>query len=249
MITTPKPSLELIINDAFSYWKKTLSLQLLFSLIFFTILFSVVFFASQQLGIMDQYMEIFKNNEGDMMGMQNDMKELVKSSEYLTLGWIIIATSVFLFPLNVGFFKVYKKLDLNENVQLQDLFSGYSGINFFIYISYYLFWSIIYNYTMPTIVLGIVWVLITLFTTPLMFFNNKKIFESIKINFQILKSHFGIVALGVLVAVFIKYAGIFVFGFGILLTYPFVNAMIYSLYKNLVAGKLDENLSTTLDKE
>ncbi|MBS1548530.1 MAG: hypothetical protein JSS94_01510 [Bacteroidetes bacterium] len=233
MITTSTPSLEVIFNDAFSYWKKTLLFQMLFSLLFFSILFTVVFFAANQFGIFEQYMEIFKNNQGDMAGLQQEMKTLVQSPGYMNMAWTLIATMVFLFPLNMGFFKIFRKIDLQEKVELQDLFSGYSGINFLIYISYYLFWNIVYNYTIPTIILGILWVMVTLFVAPLMFFENKKIWESIRIGFTVLKKHFLVVLVGVLASVIIKYSGILIFGIGIFFTFPFFNAMIYSMYKNI----------------
>ena len=111
MITTSTPSLEVIFNDAFSYWKKTLLFQMLFSLLFFSILFTVVFFAANQFGIFEQYMEIFKNNQGDMAGLQQEMKTLVQSPGYMSMAWTLIATMVFLFPLNMGFFKIFRKIE------------------------------------------------------------------------------------------------------------------------------------------
>jgi hypothetical protein len=86
---------------------------------------------------------------------------------------------------------------------------------------------------MPTIVLGILWVLLTLFTVPQMFFENKRIFETIGVNFKVLKQHFLVIFVSVIAAVFIKYSGALLFGIGLLFTYPFFNAMIYSLYKHL----------------
>ncbi|WP_124643251.1 hypothetical protein [Amniculibacterium aquaticum] len=233
MIQSNKPSLDLIFRQALTYWKNTLVYQLLFSLIFISVLFSVVYYAANQFGIYDQYISILQKNSGDMTALQKDIQDLTKSSNYISFSWVMIATMVFLFPLNIGFFKLYKKMDLNEEIRFQDFFSGYSGINFFIYISYYLFWFMVYSYTMPTIIFGILWVMITLFTTPLMFFDNKKIFETLSLNFQAMKQHFLVIFVGVISAFFIKYSGFLIFGFGILFTYPFFNAMIYALYKNI----------------
>jgi hypothetical protein len=233
MMTTSKPSLDLIFKDAFGYWKQTLLYQLLFSLLFFSVLFSVVSYAAQEFGILEQYMTIFNKNKGNIAHLQTDMQELVQTPGYMNLSWVIMATTVFLFPLNIGFFKIFRKIDLKEKVTIPDLFSGYSGINFFIYLSFYLLWSIIYTYTMPTIVLGILWVLLTLFTVPQMFFENKRIFETIGVNFKVLKQHFLVIFVSVIAAVFIKYSGALLFGIGLLFTYPFFNAMIYSLYKHL----------------
>jgi hypothetical protein len=241
MITTSKPNLDTIFKEAFYYWKNTWNYQLLFSLLFFTILSTVAYFGALHFGIFDQYMSIFQKNKGNMIELQNQVKALTQTPGYNYFSWTILATMIFLFPLNIGFYKIYRKMDLKEAIVLQDFFSGYSGINFFIYISYYLFWSMIYNITMATVVFGVIWVFVTLFVVPLMFFENKTIFESIKLNFQALKKHFLIIFVCLFAAIFIKYIGIFVFGIGILFTYPFVNAMIYALYKSLfVEDKLKE---------
>jgi hypothetical protein len=94
----------------------------------------------------------------------------------------------------------------------------------------------IYNALAPTIIGGLLWILITLFTAPLMFFENKTIFSTIKINFEVLKKNFLVVLVSVIAAIVIKYMGLLVFGIGILFTYPFFIVMLYSLYKSIFAA-------------
>jgi hypothetical protein len=241
MITNVRLNIETIFKEAFGYWKQTLAFQLIFSLLYFGILFSVIYFAAMQLGIYEQYMSLFQKNQGNFVQMQKELKTLLSNPEYTKFSMIILATNVFLFPLNLVFYRIFKKIDLKQPIALQDLFAGYHGVNFFIYISFYLFWSMIYSYLAPTVVLGIAWVLITLFTAPLMFFYNINIFQSLKINFQVLKQHFLVVFLGVIIALFIKYVGIFAFGIGILFTFPFFNSMIYALFKNIFTEEAKNN--------
>jgi hypothetical protein len=59
--------------------------------------------------------------------------------------------------LNVGFYKIYRKLDLKEKPQMNDLFAGYLGFDFFKFFGFYLFWMIIFTYANSLLILGIVW--------------------------------------------------------------------------------------------
>lgn len=231
-----KVGIEPILRQAFSYWNKTLLFQLVFSLIFLSVFFSVYYYFSAKLGILDQYIAIFGKKSNDIVQMQKEVQKMAATPQYSQFSWIILTTMVLLYPLNIGFFKIYKKMDLGEKIDFEDLFSGYIGINFFIYTSYFLFWMMVFSYTLPTIILGIVWVFITLFSTPLMFFLDKRIFETIGLNFKALKSNFIKIFVGVFIAFFFKALGIFTI-FGVLFTLPFSNAMIYSLYKNIFVEK------------
>ena len=131
---------------------------------------------------------------------------------------------------------MYRKLDTQERPKVSDLFLGYAGKNFFIFASFYLFWLLIYIYTVPTIILAVVWVLITLFSAPLMFFLDKKMLETVSLNYKALKRFPMEILLCCVVAVLFKYGGIFTI-VGALFTYPFWNAIIYSLYSSLFNEK------------
>jgi hypothetical protein len=88
-----------------------------------------------------------------------------------------------------------------------------------------------------TIILPFVWVMITLFVAPLMFFQNKTIFEGIALNWKALKLYFIEILVCVIVAFLFKYIGFTLFLVGGLLTLPFWNAMIHSLYKTIFDEK------------
>lgn len=225
-----KHGIDYLLKTAFSYWSRTLKYQLAFSIIYFSILFIIYSTFATKYGLLTEFMEASKHLS-DFKTYNEHLQKISQSSEWAKLTWILIGTLVFLYPLNLGIFKIFRKLDLKETPTINDLFAGYMGSNFFTFTSYFLFWFIIYSYTMPTIILGIAWLLATLFSAPLMFFMDKRIFETIELNFKVLKLNFLEILVCFIVGMLFKYSGAVLCGVGILLTFPFMNAMIYAMYQ------------------
>ncbi|WP_068941444.1 MULTISPECIES: hypothetical protein [Chryseobacterium] len=232
-----KPGIDFILKQAFFYWNKTLVFQLMFSMIFFGIFLTSLFFFGERYGIWEQNQVLTDALKEGTQAYMEKIAQLSATENYQMFTLSIWATTAFLYPLNLGMFQIFRKLDLNEKIELGDLFVGYNGINFFKYLGYYLFWFMIYRFTMPTILLAIVWVAVTVFVAPLMFFTNKRIFEAIFLNFKALKMYFVEIMVCVFVAVLFKYLGFSLFLIGGLFTFPFWNAMIYSLYKTIFSEK------------
>lgn len=232
-----KPGIDFILKQAFFYWNKTLVFQLMFSMIFFGIFLTSLFFFGERYGIWEQNQVLTDALKEGTQAYMEKIAQLSATENYQMFTLSIWATTAFLYPLNLGMFQIFRKLDLNEKIELGDLFVGYNGINFFKYLGYYLFWFMIYRFTMPTILLAIVWVAVTVFVAPLMFFTNKRIFEAISLNFKALKMYFVEIMVCVFVAVLFKYLGFSLFLIGGLFTFPFWNAMIYSLYKTIFSEK------------
>lgn len=232
-----KPGIDFILKQAFFYWNKTLFFQLVFSIFYFGIFFTVLFFFDGRYGILGQYAEAAKYAKDGLEAYSAQVVKMQSTPGFQYFSWAIMGTSIFLYPLNVGFFQIYRKIDLNEKLELGDLLVGYNGFNFFKYIGYYIFWSFVYVYTLQTIILAIVWVFVTVFVAPLMFFNNKRIFEAISLSVQALRRYFLEILVCTIVAVFFKYIGFTLFFIGGLFTFPFWNAMIYSLYKTVFSEK------------
>ena len=231
-----KASIGELLSKSFMYWSKTLKYQLSFSVIYFAIFTTVIYFASAKYGIMESYLGILQRNINNLPAFTTEYKKLIATPEFQTFYYYVLGTMVFLFPLNLGFYKIYRKMDLNEKVELSDLFAGYMGSNFFRYISFFIFWIIIYMYTVPTVILAVVWVLLTLFCAPLMFFMDKTIFESISLTFKAMKLFFIEIVVCFLVAFVFKYFGMFTI-IGGLFTFPFINAVIYTLYSQIFKEK------------
>ncbi len=232
-----KPGLDLLLKQAFFYWNKTLVYQLMFSVIYFAVFFTAFFFFATRYGIWDQQQELidaFRQGTEAYLAKAAELGES-ENSQYFNLAFL--GTLVFLYPLNLGLFKIFRKIDLNEKPEIGDLFAGYNGLNFFRYTSYYLFWMVIYLFTFRLVILPLVWVCLTIFVAPMMFFMNKTIFESISLNFKAMKMYFLEILVCVLVAVIFRYIGFAVFFIGGLFTFPFWNAMIYSLYKTIFSEK------------
>lgn len=235
-----KPSTETLVDSAFFYWKKTLKYQVLFSLIYFSVFILVLYIAAMQFGIAEKVEELSKSLDKGMNAYMKSLERLSADQDFMYFKIAMMAVTVFLYPMNLGLFKLFRKLDTKEELKFEDLLAGYSGINFFVYIGYFMFWYLIYSYASSTVILGIVWVLLTLLVAPLMFFMNKRIFESISLNFKVLKMYpLQIIACSV-VAILFKYFGIITV-VGAVFTFPFWNAMIYALYQRFFeeANKLN----------
>ncbi len=240
-LQSPSPTgLDILLKKAFGYWSKTLFYQLIFSVTYFSVFFIVWFGVAQRYGLLDDFMAIFGRQGASIAEVQAEFQKIVKMPEYYNLSLATVFVMSFLFPLNMGFFQIYRKIDLNEKFGFDDLFSGYNGLNFFKFSSYFLFWIFVYQYTMITVVLGVAWVFVTMFVAPLMFFMNQRIFEAISLNFKALKLYPLEIAVCVLVAILFRYSGMLIFFFGILFTFPFWNAMIYTLYSKIFAEKEPE---------
>lgn len=232
-----KPGLDFILKQAFFYWNKTLIFQLMFSIIYFAIFFTSIFFFASKYGIWDQQQELleaFKVSTQDYIEKAN---ELGKTENSVYFSYALLGTLVFLYPLNLGLFQIFRKIDLNEKIVIGDLFVGYNGFNFFKYVGFYLFWFMVYMMLFRTLILPFVWVCATIFVAPMMFFMNKTIFESISLNVKALRMYFIEILVCVVVAVIFKYIGFIAFFIGGLFTFPFWNAMIYSLYKTIFSEK------------
>ena len=198
---------------------------------------TVIFFCDAKYGIMNQYIETAKYAKDGMQVYTAEIQKMMQTASFQNFSLWLVGTTIFLYPLNLGFYQIYRKLDLGEKLELGDLFVGYNGFNFLKYIGYYIFWYFIFAYTIQTVILGVLWVCLTIFVAPIMFFMNKTIFESISLNFQALKMYFLEIFVCILVAFFFKYIGFALFLVGGLFTFPFWNAMIYSLYKTVFSEK------------
>lgn len=232
-----KPGIDFILKQAFYYWNRTLLFQLMFSIIYFAVFLTVFFYFSEKYDIVNQILNAqLKYIEAGSKGLAKynaEIAGIIGSEGFLNFYLGIVGVLIFLYPLNLGLFQIFKKIDLKEPIALGDLFAGYNGLNFFRYISYFIFWFFLFALIAQTIILPVIWVMITLFVAPLMFFQNKTIFEGIALNWKALKVYFLEIFVCTLVAVLFKYIGFALFLAGGLLTFPFWNAMIYSLYKTI----------------
>ncbi|WP_144281406.1 hypothetical protein [Chryseobacterium echinoideorum] len=234
-----KPGIDFIVKQAFFYWNKTLIYQLMFSIIYFSIFFTSLFFFATKFGIWEQNQALIEAYKTSTEAYLEKAQVLSQTESSRLFMYSVLGTVIFLYPLNLGFFQIYRKMDMKEEISLSDLFVGYNGLNFFRYASYFLFWIIPYSQLLGTIIFPIFWIAVTLFIAPLMFFQNKTIFEGLSLSFKAMKNYFLEIFVCILIAFIFKYIGFGLFFVGALFTFPFWNAMIYSLYKIIFSEKAE----------
>lgn len=222
------PTLEKVLSKAFRIWWQTALYQILFSIIYAIVLGMGVYFLEMQYGIMAKVMQLTKN-PGDIMLMQKRMQKIFSQPEALHFSLWLNLITVFLYPLNLGLYQIYAKKEKKEVYGFSDLISGYQGLAFFSHAGYFLFWIAVNGLLSTFYVLSPIWVLITMMVSPFMFFERKSIFNAIAASFSVLKKYPLIAIVGMLVAVIIKYMGVFLL-VGWLLTLPFWMAVIYAIY-------------------
>ena len=227
-----KVGIQQILKTAFSYWNRTLFYQLSFSLLYFSLFFMGYFYLFKYIGLWDEMSQHSDLLKTDFNAFNKKMEEVSKLPQTQSFLLGIFFLFAFLNPLNVGFYKIYRKLDLKEEIGLNDLFAGYLGFDFFKFFGFYLFWMIVFSYANSLPLLGIVWLILTLFSVPLMFFMNVNTIEGIKLTVKGLKQDFTTIIISVLIATLFSISGLLLFGFGFLFTFPFWHAMIYTLYQN-----------------
>lgn len=219
-----------IISLAFFYWRKTFLYQFLFGVLYLSILVMVLMNFAEYYGILSDYIESTKAMGNGIDAYSVAQKKIMQNPNYESFSWVIIGVLIFLYPLNMGLFKMFRKIEIGDKLLIQDLFSGYSGINFFIFGSFYFFWFMVFSIAMPTVFLAIIWVALTIFTAPLMYFKGLRIFQTFNYNVQAWKKFFLEMLVCLSLAIFIKISALFTI-IALPFVFGFTNAMIYSLYR------------------
>ena len=231
-------SIQKIFNEAMNYWRMVMKYNLYFSLLYFSVFMVLVLGGLNYLGAMPMFLELSQIT--DTKQYINKINEIFKTEQMQLFPILLIISSGLIYPLHIGFFNIFKKIDDKEEIYLSDLFVGFQGSNFIKYAMYYIFWLMIYNYTKAIAgsfyflaIVPLFWVATTLFISPLMYFRKEPLGMALLWNFQILRRNFAVLMLCVLATVLISYSGFFLMFVGYALTFPFWNAMIYTLYKYL----------------
>lgn len=226
-----------ILKTAYGYWSKFFFIHFIYSLLYFSLFFIGYFYLFKYFGLLDEVLKYRHLIETDVSAFNKKIEEIVKLPQARNFALAFFGLLAFINPLNIGLYRIYRKSDLGEKPAVDDLFTGYRGLNFFRYFGFYLFWIIIFSYANSTLILGIVWILITLFSVPLSYFQNVDTFRSIGLTISALRLRFADVIPAVLVALLFTFGGALFFGIGLLLTFPFWHAMIYTLYQKVFTEK------------
>ena len=228
-----KSNIQQILKTAFWYWNKTLIYQLLYSLLYFSLFFLGYICLFKYFGLWDEFSKYSDLVRTDLPAFNKKMEEIAMLPQARNFSLAFFFLLALINPLNVGLYKIFRKIDLKEPVSMNDLFAGYLGLDFFKFFGFYLFWIIIFTYANALLLLGVIWIFITFFCIPLMFFMDVKSFEGISLTIKGLRKNFGMIAIGCVVALLFSLSGLLLCGIGFLLTFPFWNAMIYALYQHI----------------
>lgn len=226
-----KISLEEILNKSFFYWKSTLGFQFIITVLYFGIILLTLIQLSQYYfgDTVYEYSQKFLENPKLYMEKINAMM-LTENGGYFQM--IMALVKAAMFPLNIGLFKIYGLIDEKKTPQLSDVLDGYSGSNFFKFWGYSIFFNVVLQVGVALFfVPGLIWILVTLFVSPLLYFTPMRMIEAIQLSAKVVFANLAIILPCVLVAVLFKYSGLVVFFIGYLFTFPFWNAIIYTLFK------------------
>lgn len=228
-----KTGVEEILKRAFWYWNKTLIYQFIYSLLFLSLFFLGYLYLFRHFGLWEEVSKYSDLIKTDLPGFNKKMEEIAQlpQARNVTLGVFVLLALIY--PLNVGFYKIYRKIDLKEPITMNDLFAGYLGFDFFKFFGFYLFWIVVFTYTFALLIPGLIWIFITLFCVPLMFFMDIKTFQGINLTVKALRGNLTLVLVCMLVAALFSFSGILLIGIGFLFTFPFWNAIVYALYEQL----------------
>lgn len=230
-MTTQKPEIGKILTEAYQYWMRTISFQFLFSVIYFSIFMFSAMYAYRYYGLFDEIMKIQDLFYSDFKSFTEKYSALMQTENARSFAMVVMVIKSVLFPLNVGFLKIYRKLDLGEQPRMSDLFAGFQGHYFFVFLAYALFWNVINNYLL---FFTIIWIPMLLMIPSLVFFKNYNLFQAFRISVQVFRNHILLLFLATILSILISYSGLIMFFFGIFVTFPFWNAVIYVLYKRLI---------------
>ena len=235
-MTTQRPEIGKVLTEAYQYWMKTLPMQFIFCVIYFAIFMFAAMYAYRFYGLSDEMQKFQNLLYTDSGAFLKKYEVLMQTENAMSFTMAVLVIKAIIFPLNIGFLKIYRKLDLGEAPETSDLFTGFRGHYYFIFAIYSLFWSGVNSYLS---FFTLLWIPMMLLVPSLIFFKNYNFFEAFKISILTFQKNPILILVASLVAIVFSYCGIIAFFFGLFLTFPFWNAMIYVLYKNLI-GEFEE---------
>ena len=235
-------NLQSILKESFGYWSRTLPYQFLFSIVYFSVLYIFANYFSEYLGVKEKVMELYPLILENPDAFSLKFQEYMVTDDFRLYVLSMIFSTSLVYPLNIGLLEIYRKLDRGEAFSTQDLFEGYNGAHFFRYMSYYFTWGMIYHYAKSLLIPALFWVMATLLVAPIMHFKKERLGTAIIMSFQVFTKHLFLFFSLTVVAFLLVYSGLTLFLAGILLTFPFWNAVVYVLYQRLLSEdeKTDE---------
>lgn len=231
----PKINISQVVEDAFRYWKSTLKYSVIFTIIYYISYALFLNLAITYSGMEPYFLDLQRVMLKNPDALNNKILALTQTQEFITFSMLNILAQSVLYPLNIGWFSIFSKIDAQEDFGINDLFSGYIGQRFFIYMGYYFLWAMIFTYFQSFILPAIIWVVLTLLVAPILFSQKEQLGTALITSFKLSFKYLALVLVGTAIGFLMRYGGIALFLVGYLFTFPFWNAIIYSIYKTIFA--------------
>ena len=232
-----KITLDEVINQSFKYWKATLSFQFVVTFLYFGIIF-ISGFQLVQYYFGDKLYIFTPELLQDPIKFNLKIRELLATENGSYFQIVLSLLKASLFPLFIGLFRVYTLIDEGKKPNLSEVLDGYKGSNFFKLWGYAIFWNVIFSLGMSFFFIpGVLWVFLTVFVGPLLYFTPMRMLEAINISAKVAWANWKIVLPCAIIAFLFSYSGFILFFVAFLFTYPFWNAIIYTLFKKFFSIK------------
>lgn len=221
-----------ILTHAFELYKGIL----LYPIIAGVIVFIIVFILLSVTGLWGIIMEMSQNRDS-MAGYNAEAYEdLYRGTPFLSfMGSFSLVNILVLSPLVVGTIYVAHKKNLNQQIEISDLFIGYKQ-NFINIVLYGLIFSIAVIICTNLCYVPAVFVMPFFFLGfPFLLFQNVTAIEALKRSFDIAKDNYGEILLINLLAYLCSCLGFIACCIGIIVTYMFYYSTMYSAYCAYVA--------------
>lgn len=229
--STFKINIDKVLREAFRLWSSVLRYNVVFTFLYFGLMLIFARFLLNYYGLSSEITELTQIFSSDPELFSQKAQELSLTENYRFFTLMTVVATAFIYPLHIGMFTILRKTDLAEEVSLNDLFAGFKGSSFFRYAGFYLFWGMIFYYAKLMVFPAILWLMITIVAVPFMLFDKDFLGAAIGKSSKAAFSNFFKIFIVVLIGVLFSYFGVMLFFIGLLFTYPFFNALAYSVYK------------------
>ena len=112
-----------ILKDAFSYWNKTILYQLVFSMLYFSLFFMGYFYLFQYFGLWDEFIKYQDLVRTDLPAFNKKMEEIARLPQMRNFALAFFVLLALINPLNVGLYKIYRKIDMKEPISHSSILS------------------------------------------------------------------------------------------------------------------------------
>lgn len=227
--TAPQRNFSDIINHAFTNYFKVIGWAILLFLIYIAIsvVFSFVAGPISGYDALEAQSVMTGINPEDFSDVWSSFLEIPGYKEYLLISMLF---SLVMYPLFTGFVMIMHRANMETQVSFSDLFIGFRT-NAFQYILFGLISSLVMFVASLLCIFPVFFALPLFFLgVPIILFENASAIEAIKKSFNTAKENYGTLLGLSFISFIIAVAGILLCGIGVLLTYPFYFAAMYSAY-------------------